>query len=179
MGVITGFNVSPNKIEYQIDFGEETIIATTKYFDFMDEEENKNMAVLKGYKSVAIIEFESGCCKWTYYYAMYDDGTNYKPNDIVYVSGNATCPIGSIKKIITPEEAASRFEKSITAEVICKVDKTAYEQRVNNRNRAEHIKKEMDKMIKVMDETKKYEMYASKNPALMGLLKEFKEVDGM
>ena len=37
----------------------------------------------------------------------------------------------------------------------------------------------MDKMIKVMDENKKYEMYANENPELLKLLNEFKEVSGM
>lgn len=179
IGVITGVSISPNEIEYRIDLGWATISAVIKYFDFIDEEENKNMAALKGYKSVAVIEFGSGCCKSTYHYAIYDDGTNYKPNDIVYVSGNATCPIASIKEIITPEEADLRFKKSITAEVICKIDKSAYENRVNNRKRAEDIKKKMDKMIKVMDENKKYEMYANENPELLKLLNEFKEVSEM
>lgn len=134
------------------------------------------MAALKGYKAVAVIEIGSGCCKSKYHYAIYDDGTDYKTGDIVYVSGNATLPISTIKEIITPEEATLRFKKSITAEVICKIDKTAYEKRVDNRKQAEKIKKEMDNMIKIMDETKKYEMYANENPELMKLLKQFKEV---
>ena len=42
--------------------------------------------------------------------------------------------------------------------------------------RQKKTKKEMDKLIKEMDEVNKYEMYAKQNPGLQTLLQKFKEL---
>lgn len=178
VGIITKVIITNEKEEtvYQIDLGDGTIIqAEEKFFIFIDEEENENMAALTGYKAVAVIE--KACYNQDYHFAIYEDGTDYKPGDMVKVSGGNG--FDTIKEIITPEEAHERFKKDITAEVICKIDTTAYDERVRKRKEAADIKKEMDKMIKVMDENKKYEMYANENPELLKLLNKFKEVSGM
>ena len=164
-------------IIYEIDFGEDNYLNVThNYFDFIDEKENENMAALTGYKAVAVIEQGTGCCKRDYHFAIYEDGTDYKPGDMVKVSnGNG---FDMIKEIITPEEAHERFKKNITAEVICKVDTTAYDERVRKRKEAADIKKEMDKVIKQMDEKMKYEIYAEENPELKKMLEKYKELEG-
>lgn len=97
---------------------------------------------------------------------------NYK----VLVSGNKQLQV--IDEVITPEEAIQRFDKNITAEVICKVDTSSYDIRVEDRKRAADVKKKMDAMIKKMDETNKYEMYAERNPELKELLEAYKELVG-
>ena len=56
------------------------------------------------------------------------------------------------------------------------VDMTAYEERVARRKEAESLKKKMDAMIKAMDENSKYEMYAKKDPELMGMFNRYKEI---
>lgn len=124
------------------------------------------MAVLKGYYAVAeTVQGYGG----KYYYAIYNDGNTYKAGDKVIVSG--TCnDVLEIKNILTPEE----ISRNITAEVICKVDTFAYDTRIQRRRKADKLKKEMDKMIKAMDESKKYEMYAEENPALAEKLNEYK-----
>lgn len=80
-----------------------------------------------------------------------------------------------------PEEC----NENITAEVICKVDISEYDKRVEERKEkaarkkeADKIKKQMDKMITEMDQTKRYEMYASDNPELAEKLKAYKELIG-
>ena len=45
------------------------------------------------------------------------------------------------------------------------------------REEAAKLRKEMDKVIKEMDETKKYEMYAAENPALRELLDKYNELE--
>ena len=144
------------------------------YINLKEEEENENMAALTGYKAVAVIEQGSGCCKRDYHFAIYEDGTDYKPGDMVKVSNGNGFDV--IKEIITPEEAHERFKKNITAEVICKVDTTAYDERVRKRKEAADIKKEMDKVIKQMDEKMKYEIYAEENPDLKDMLKKYMEL---
>lgn len=139
------------------------------------EEENEQMAKLTGYYAVAVIEEGTGYCKKDYYYAVFDDGNTYKAGDQVLVSG-CNKDVLTIKEILTVPEAKEKGRKDITAEIICKVDTSAYDQRVENRRKAEKLKKDMDAVIKQMDVTKKYEMYATENPELAALLDQYKEL---
>lgn len=138
-------------------------------------EENEQMAKLTGYYAVAVIEEGTGCCKKDYYYAVFDDGNTYKAGDQVLVSG-CNNDVLTIKEILTVPEAEVKCNKNITAEIICRVDTSAYDQRVENRKKAEKLKKDMDAVIKQMDVTKKYEMYAAENPELAALLDQYKEL---
>lgn len=136
-------------------------------------EEDSIMAKLTGYKQVAAIKQNYG----TYYYAIYDDGRKYYPGDSVIVSGAASGVVQKIEEIVDPEEAAKRMgNKSITAEVIAYVDTSAYEERVAKRKEAVELKKKMDQVIKQMDESNKYEMYAERNPELKEMLDAYKKL---
>ena len=144
----------------------------------LNESEDNNMAKLEGYKAVAVTK--EGCYGKKYSYAIYDDGEVYKAGDKIVVSGSNK-DILTIEEILTPEEC----NRNITAEVICKVDTSAYDKRVEERKEkaerkkeADKIKKQMDKMITEMDQTKRYEMYANDNPELAEKLKVYKELIG-
>lgn len=138
-----------------------------------DVKGENNMAKLTGYKQVAAIKQGYS----TYYYAIYDDGRKYYQGDSVIVSGAASGMVQTISEIIDPEEAASRMgNKSITAEVIAYVDTSAYEERVAKRKEAAELKKKMDQVIKQMDESNKYEMYAERNPELKEMLDTYKQL---
>lgn len=137
------------------------------------EGENIMAAKLTGYKQVAAIKQGYS----TYYYAIYDDGRKYYPGDSVIVSGAASGMVQKIEEIVDPEEAAKRMgNKSITAEVIAYVDTSAYEERVAKRKEATELKKKMDQVIKQMDESNKYEMYAERNPELKDMLETYKKL---
>ena len=142
----------------------------------LNESEDNNMAKLEGYKAVAVTK--EGCYEKKYFYAVYDDGKVYVAGDKIVVSG-ANKGILTIEAILTPEEC----DKNITAEVICKVDTSAYDKRVEERKEkaerkkeADKIKKQMDKMITEMDQTKRYEMYTRDNPELAEKFKAYKEL---
>ena len=144
----------------------------------LNESDDNNMAKLEGYKAVAVTK--EGCYGKKYSYAIYSDGETYKVGDKIVVSG-ANKDILTIEEILTPEEC----NRNITAEVICKVDTSAYDKRVEERKEkaerkkeADKIKKQMDKMITEMDQTKRYEMYANDNPELAEKLKAYKELIG-
>lgn len=148
------------------------------------ESEDNNMAKLEGYKAVAVIEEGTGYYGTTkyYHYAIFDDGNTYKVGDKVIVSGSNN-DVLEIKDIITLDEAKEKGRKDITAEVICKVDTSAYDKRVEERKKkdkrkkeADKIKKQMDKMVNEMDKTAIYEMYAKINPELMAKLEAYKEL---
>ena len=151
----------------------------------INESEESNMAKLEGYYAVAVTEEGTGYYGITkdYHYAIFDDNNTYKIGDEILVSGTNKSVL-KIKNIITPDEAKEKVRKDITAEVICKVDTSAYDKRVEERKvekrkkEADKIKKQMDKMIAEMDQTKRYEMYASDNPELAEKLKAYKELLG-
>ena len=132
------------------------------------------MAKLEGYKKVAVIKL--GCID--YHYAIYDDGTDYKAGDRVLVSGGASASWNNtvISEIITAEEAHEKCKKNITAEVICKIDTSAYDKRVANRKEVEKLKKEMNKKISELDELNKYKYYAEQNPELEAMFNRLKEL---
>lgn len=131
------------------------------------------MAKLTGYKQVAAIKQGYS----TYYYAIYDDGRKYYPGDNVIVSGAASGMVQKIEEIIDPEEAANRMgNKNITAEIVAYVDMSAYEERMAKRKEAAGLKKKMDQVIKEMDESSKYEMYAERNPELKEMLDTYKKL---
>lgn len=144
----------------------------------LNESEDNNMAKLEGYKAIAVTK--EGYYGKKYFYAIYDDGKVYVAGDEIVVSG-ANNGVLTIEEIITPDEC----NRNITAEVICKVDTSAYDKRVEERKEkaerkkeADKIKKQMDKMITEMDQTKRYEMYANDNPELAEKLKAYKELIG-
>lgn len=160
---------------YQIDLGGGVIIQAEKqFFIFIDEEENENMAALTGYAAVAVIE--QGCYNKEYYYAIYADGYNYKVGDKVLVSNNND--IWTIKRLLTVQQAADEHKAVITAEVVTHVDNSAYLKRVEQRKEAAAIKKNMDKIIKQMDEQMKYDIYAEENPDLKKMLERYRELKG-
>ena len=128
------------------------------------------MSKLTGYKAVAVIK--QGYAFKHYHFAIYDDGFDYQPGDKVILSNSND--IWTINEIITPEEATARYNKNITAEVVCKVDTNSYDKRVQKRKAIEKLKRDMDKKIKEMDENKKYEMYAAENPDLKNMLEAYK-----
>lgn len=136
------------------------------------------MAKLDGY--YAVVETEEGYYEKKYFYAAYNDGETYKVGDKILVSG-ANRNILTITNILAPDECSI----CPTAEVICKVDTSAYDKRIEERKEkaerkkeANKIKKQMDKMIEEMDQTKRYEMYASGNPELAEKLKVYKDLLG-
>lgn len=123
---------------------------------------------LSGFKNVAVIEIAGK----DYYYALYDE--DIKAGDDVLVTGTCSISILTVKEVVTAEEAREKCTKDICSEVKCKVDLSAYNERVKNREEATKLRKKMDEEIKKMDELNKYEMYADKNPALKEMLEQLK-----
>lgn len=163
-----------NQCLFEINVNGYVIQCYKDYFDFINEEENENMAALTGYAAVAVIE--QGCYNKEYYYAIYADGYNYKVGDKVLVSNNND--IWTIKRLLTVQQAAEERKAAITAEVVTHVDNSAYLKRVEQRKEAAAIKKDMDKIIKQMDEQMKYDIYAEENPELKKMLERYRELKG-
>ena len=129
------------------------------------------MAKLEGYSKVAVIKFGGN---YPYHFAIYDDGTDYQVGDYVIVSANS--PNAKIDEIISVEEAAKRSSKNITAEVIGRVDVSAYEKRVEQRKEKEKLKKELDKRKKEIQKKLDDEYYASKDETYAEMLRQYENL---
>lgn len=126
---------------------------------------------LEGFSRVAVLKFGAS---YPYYFALYDDDTDYKIGDMVVVSGNSRPSV--IIDILTAEEAVEKTSLSITAEVIGRVDTTAYDRRVAMRQEKEALKKEMDKRRGEIQKKLDDEYYASKDPEYAEMLKRYEEM---
>ena len=119
----------------------------------------------KNYPKVAVIE--QGCCR--YHYALYDP--DIRAGDTVAVTGKASNMLQTVAKVI---DASKYSGKTITAEVIAKVDVTEYNKRVDMRNKEAELKKKLGIAIKNFDTMSKYELYAEKSPEIAELLQQHK-----
>lgn len=81
---------------------------------------------LEGFTKVAVINY--GCN--SYHFAIYEDGNVYNVGDYVILSGYSAP--SKISEIISVEEATERCKKNITAEVIGKIDISAFENELNS-----------------------------------------------
>lgn len=162
---VDGYEHFYRPAESEYDCNKYLKLAQTSIQLIKQESEERKMK-LTGYNKVAVIKM-SGV---NYYFALYDD--TIEVGDSVLVSG-ACEKVIVVDEILTLEEAKSRFNNTITAEVKCKVDLSAYNQRVENRIKAAELLKEMDKKIKEMDEMNKYAVYAERNPELAKMLEEY------
>ena len=128
------------------------------------------MAKLEGFSNVAVVKY--GCCP--YFFAIYDDGNDYKAGDMCVFSGNSTP--ARLEEVISVEDASKRTSKNITAEVIGKVDTTAYEKRVEKRKGKEKLKKEMDKRKKEIQKKLDDEYYASKDETYAEMFRQYENL---
>lgn len=127
------------------------------------------MTKLEGYSKVAVVNF--GGYSKDYQFAIYDDGNDYQVGDFVALSNNN--PNARIKEII---EVSENYGRNITAEVIGKVDTTAYDKRVEQRKEKEKLKKEMDRRKKKIQKRLDDEYYASKDEEYAEMLRKYRSM---
>lgn len=130
------------------------------------------MEKLEGFSKVAVVKY--GCCQTPYYFAIYNDGNDYKAGDVCLFSGSSTP--AKLVEVISIEEAANRTSKNISAEVIGKVDTTAYDKRVEKRKEKEKLKKEMEKRKKEIQKKLDDEYYASKDETYAEMLRQYENL---
>lgn len=128
------------------------------------------MAKLEGFSKVAVVKYGGN----EYHFAIYDDGFDYRVGDTVVFSNGSTPAM--IEDIITAEEEALKWSRGITAEVIAKIDMTAYRNRVSQRKAKEELKKKLDKRRKEIQQRLDDEYYASQDEEFFEMLREYSEL---
>lgn len=139
------------------------------------ESEDNVMAKLTGFENVAVIEQGTGYYKKDYYYALYDNSVEM--GDKVLVSGAANGQIWTVKDVLSVGHPDVN-EKNITAEVICKVDTTDYDNRCKNRKEAEALRKQMAKKRKEIDARKDDEYYSGLDKDYAEMVEQMKKLVG-
>ena len=123
--------------------------------------------VLEGYSKVVEIEDDLG---FPCYFALYDDGIDYRPGDTVVLSDWEEP--GKIKQIISAKE----INQKIVHKVIGKIDMSAYEQRLEQRKRKEELRKELGKRKREIQDEADDEYYALKDEKYAALLNEYRAI---
>lgn len=132
------------------------------------ENEREDIPMFKNYTTVEVSFLDNPAT--TYPYALYD--SEVKVNDIVVVN-TGHHGFALAKVVFFPDEEHKR-EVQFGREVICRVDFTQFNARVEARKRASELKREMEKRMREAQEIALYEMLAEKDPTLKGMLEEYK-----
>lgn len=122
----------------------------------------------ENYNKVAICKFK-GVAK-EYAFALYDD--NIVSGDTVVCDTVDGLKVLKVIEVID----ASEYTKSITKEVVCKVDVSTYERRLDIRKRKQQLKTKMDKIVKEANSLIWYNMIAENDPEMKSLLEEYNKL---
>lgn len=106
-----------------------------------------------------------------YIFAAYED---LSEGDVVVVDTVNGFQLATVTSI------ADRLPDNIPVgklkEVVCKVDMSAYLERIENQKKAAELKSKMDEKVKVLQSQAIYEMLAEKDPSLKAMLDEYKKL---
>lgn len=139
----------------------------------MESEENTmNNIKPTGFKEAAKIIINDR----PYYYALYGSA-GVKASDKVLVTGTANGRIHTVEDVVSAETALLENEQPLCAEVICKVDTSAYDARVKQREQKAKLRKLMEATVAQMDEVDKFRVYANHNPEMAKLLAQYNEIN--
>ena len=133
-----------------------------------NENEREDIPMFKNYTNVEVAFLDNPST--TYSYACFD--SNISVDDIVVVkTGHHGFSLAKV--VLIPNEEDMR-EVHHDREVVCRVDFSKFNARVEARKRATELKREMEKHMREAQELALYEMLAEKDPTLKTMLEEYK-----
>lgn len=138
-------------------------------------EENMNKII--GNYRVAKVRFLQGSNTHnTYNYALFDNEIQQYDNCVVK-SANHGLGIAVIEEIIDDVDNISVTDNyGNIREIVCKIDMSAFNKRIDDRLRASQLKKEMDKKVKELQGLALYKMMAESSPELKAMLSEYEKL---
>ena len=132
----------------------------------------ENTMAVKGNYRVALVKFVQGSNTYKdYAFALFDDDVN--ENDFVLCDTSMGYNVAKVTKIVSQDEYSGC---TVTKEIVCKIDFTAFENRKELRKQKENLKKQMDKMVKDNQELFLYQALAEQNPEMAALLAAYKSL---
>lgn len=131
---------------------------------------NDNALKIDGNYRVAHVQFVEGTnTRKTYAYACYDDCI-CEGDVCVVKSAHHGFGIAVVKDIVP------KTDEEMSREIICKVDFSAYNNRVENRKMRAKVKEEMAKRAEALQEIALYEMLSKTDPEMKDMLEAYKEL---
>lgn len=137
-----------------------------------DVSEVKEMAEVKGNYRVALCKFLCGLNTTKYYAFALFDNTVVEEDYVLCDTANGYS-VTQVKEIVDKNDYNG---VAVTKEVVCKVDFTDFNNRIEARKAKEKIKKQMDKLVKQNQELVLYQMLAKENPEMAAMLEEYKKL---
>lgn len=107
-----------------------------------------------------------------YAFALFDDNINI--DDCVLCDTNYGYQVAKVVNIVSKEEYTG---VDVTKEIICKVDFTAFNQRIEERCRKKELKAKMDALVADDKEMMIYRVLAEKNPEMATMLEEYTKLN--
>lgn len=131
---------------------------------------------LIGYQEVAAVKFIEGTnTTKTYHFALYDHAV--EAGDYALVKSRNTYGSGGygVVKVVSVVPVSEFSGSDPTAEIISKIDMSAYEVRCEKRKNREALKKQMDKIVEKNQKILVYQTVAENNPEMAALLSAYLE----
>lgn len=140
-----------------------------------NETMNNTANIVPGNYEVALCTFpDSANPEKQYAYALFDCCATI--GDLALVRSSNNYGVVRIENIVSMNEHESLFGHPVTNEIICKVDFSGIQRRIDQRKRKEELRKQMDKLVKENQELILYQALAEKSPEMAELLNEYKSL---
>lgn len=129
--------------------------------------------MVTGKYKIALVNFLKGTnTTKDYAFALFDDSIDI--DDCVLCDTNYGYQVAKVVNIVSKEEYAG---VDVTKEIICKVDFTAFNQRIEERHRKKELKAKMDALVADDKEMMIYRVLAEKNPEMAAMLDEYAKLN--
>lgn len=129
---------------------------------------------INGYQEVASVCFVEGTNTTKQYnFAVYDGVVKAGDYALVKSNNGYGCAGVGVVKVVNVQSVTEYNGTLPTAEIICAVDLSKYENRCKMRADREAIKKKMDKLVKKHQQTAVYQAVADVNPEMAELLEAY------
>ena len=140
--------------------------------DIMEENDMAtNINNITGYKQAIYVKFIGDSNMCGYVYASFED--KLEVGDLVVVK-----PAHHSINLARVEEILDGTDYETTREVVCKVDTTAYNERVKVRNQAAELKAKMEERARKLQDVALYKMLAENDPEMQDLLNRYQSLPG-
>lgn len=140
--------------------------------------EEENMAFgneVQGNYHVAMVRFIQGTNTSKYYaFAMFEPEIgNVTIGDKVLCDTAQGYNVAEVIDIMSKKEYYEAHSTIVTKEIVCKVDFSAFNNRITVRRERQSLKAEMDKLVQENHDLILYQAIAEKNPAMAELLAQY------
>lgn len=129
--------------------------------------------MVTGNYRIAIVNFLKGSNTTKgYSFALFD--SSIMVDDIVLCDTSVGYQVAKVIDIV---EQLDYNGADVTREIICKVDFSNFQKRIEERKRKVELKAKMDAMVKDDKELMLYQMLAEKNPVMKEMLDEYTNIN--